>query len=150
MATGRHVALGALALILGAACSPAPAPPATPADRGQATGPEAATPSQPQSVVDASQQGQGLPSLDRMIVRNVGLTLAVRGVAEAYRQVEQIAAESGGFVSGSQLRREGERAVATVTVRVPADSRIYQAALERLRAVAERILKVVPRNWTGA
>ena len=61
-------------------------------------------------------------------------------VTEAYRQVEQIAAEQGGLVAGSQFRQEGERTVATVTLRVPADNRTYQATLDRLRALADRVI----------
>jgi hypothetical protein len=83
---------------------------------------------------------QALPSLDRMIIRTVTMTLVVPNVAEAYRQVEQIAAEQGGLVASSQVRQEGDRTLATVTLRVPADGRGYQTTLDRLRGLADRVL----------
>jgi hypothetical protein len=66
--------------------------------------------------------------------------MAVASVPEAYRQAEQIAVEYGGYVANSQFRYEGERAVATVSVRVPADSRTYHAALDRLRGLTDHLL----------
>ncbi len=86
------------------------------------------------------QAAQALPSLDRMIVRNVSMTLVVANVVEAYHQIEQIALEQGGQVAGSQVRQEGDRTLATVTLRVPADGRAYQATLDRLRELADRVL----------
>jgi hypothetical protein len=83
---------------------------------------------------------QVLPSLDRMIIRTVTLSLLVPDVAEAYRQVERIAAEQGGLIGASQVRQEGDLATATVTVRVPADHATYAATMERLRALAEKVV----------
>ena len=75
-----------------------------------------------------------------MIVRTINLTLVVGNVQDTYRQVERLAAEQGGYVAGSQVRQEGERMTATVTLRVPADSAIYLTTLERLRGLAERVV----------
>jgi hypothetical protein len=149
---GRPIAaLGLLALLLSAACaSPAPGPtsnqqsvaepansparPPTDSSRGQ-SGQAVA------NVADAGQQAQGLPGLDRMIVRNITLTLAVPNVQDAYHQVAQIAAEQGGLVANAQIRQDGERTSATVTLRVPTDPATYQATLERLRALAQRVIE---------
>src|ERR1043165_8944979 len=73
------------------------------------------------NVADASQQAQGLPGLDRLIVRHIHLTLAAPNVQDAYYQVAQIAAEQGGLVANAQIRQDGERTSATVTLRVPTD-----------------------------
>jgi hypothetical protein len=118
----------------------APGPPAAPAaqapaanDSGRASGAASAVGGQAGQVV-------ALPSLDRLIIRNVSMTLVVPNVVEAYRQIELIAAEQGGLVAGSQVKQEGERTVATVTLRVPADGRAYQATLDRVRNLADRVL----------
>ncbi|MDP8922339.1 MAG: DUF4349 domain-containing protein, partial [Chloroflexota bacterium] len=84
---------------------------------------------------------QNLPSLDRMIIRTVSMTIAVQNVQEAFRQAERIANEQGGLVAGSQLRQDGDRVTATVTLRVPSDSATYQETLARLRALAERVVE---------
>ncbi|HEY7064336.1 MAG TPA: DUF4349 domain-containing protein [Chloroflexota bacterium] len=131
----------------------APAAPASGvSDAGRAAAPAApgvpgapAAPAAPASGAASTVGGQGglaqaLPSLDRMIIRTVTMTLVVPNVAEAYRQVEQIAAEQGGLVASSQVRQEGDRTLATVTLRVPADGRGYQTTLDRLRGLADRVL----------
>src|SRR4051794_20245785 len=98
--------------------------PAAPAD-GQAAG---------QAVA------QVLPSLDRLIIRTVTLSLVVRDVQEAYGQVERIAAEQGGLIGGSQVRQESDYAAATIPVRVPADPATYARTMVRLRGLADRIV----------
>ena len=102
-------------------------------------GAPAAAPAPPGAPADATQQN--LPRLDRMIIRTISMTIGVGNVQEAYRQVERIAVEQGGLIAGSQIRQEGERTIATVTVRVPADGANFQTTLERLRAVAERVVE---------
>ena len=99
-----------------------------------------AVPGAPVAAQSADAARQTLPStFERMIIRTVSLTLGVADVQDAYRQVERIASEQGGMVANSQVRQEGDRTVATVTVRVAADPATYQATLERLRAVAEKV-----------
>jgi hypothetical protein len=115
----------------------APAAPAADSGRGGSV-PAANAPAA--AIGGQAAPAQALPSLDRMIVRNVTMTLVVPNVVEAYRQVELIAAEQGGLVAGSQVKQEGERTVATVTLRVPADGRGYQTTLDRLRGLADRVL----------
>ncbi len=109
-----------------------PAPASAPAAR-QAAGGAAANQA-------ADQAQQNLPSLDRMIIRTVTMTIAVGNVQETYRQVEQLVAEQSGYLAGSQIRQDGDRMTATMTIRVPADPTTYQATLERLRGLAERVV----------
>jgi hypothetical protein len=135
-------AIGLLVLVLGGACSPAMGPaPQPPAAVDRSAAPDAAG-GAPGRVGQAADQApaQTLPSLDRMIVRTVTLSLIVPDVQEAYRQVERIAAEQGGLIGASQVRQEGDRATASVPVRVPADYRTYTATMERLRALAEKVV----------
>jgi len=100
----------------------------------------ASTASSP-SAAAAQAPVAALPSLDRLVVRNVSLTLVVPNVQDAYRQVERIAADQGGVIAGSQIRQDGDRFTASVTVRVPADATTYQATLDRLRAIADRVVE---------
>lgn len=83
---------------------------------------------------------QNLPSSDRMIIRTVTMTIAVQNVQDVFRQVEQVASEQNGYLAGSQIRQDGDRMTATVTLRVPADNATYQATLERLRGLGERVI----------
>jgi hypothetical protein len=75
-----------------------------------------------------------------MIIRTVTMTIAVKDVQATFQQVEQLAAEQQGYLSGSQIRQDGDRLTATMTLRVPADPATYQATLERLRGIAERVV----------
>jgi hypothetical protein len=113
--------------------APAAAPAAPPAPRQQAPGGAAAG-------APADQAQQNLPSLDRMIIRTVTMTMAVGNVQEAFRRVESIVGEQNGYLSGSQIRQDGDRMTATMTLRVPADPATYQATLEKLRGIADRVV----------
>ena len=117
-------------------------PPAAKAAAGpaqaRAGGGVAAAPAAAPAAADAAQQN--LPRLDRMIIRTVSLTIGVTDVQEAYRQVERVALEQGGLIAGSQIRQEGDRTTATMTVRVPADSANVQTTLERLRGIAGKVV----------
>ena len=148
----------ALSLLAGAACGwsqsgPRADAPAIQPDAGVA-GETASKPAAPAAArqaapapaaqaaatsADASQV-KNLPSLDRMLIRTVTMTLSVLNVQEAHRQAERIAVEHGGLIAGSQVRQEGERMTATVTVRIPADPTTYQATMERLRGIAEKVV----------
>ena len=113
--------------------APAAAPAAPPAPRQQAPGGGAAG-------APADQVQQNLPSLDRMIIRTVTMTLAVGNVQEAFHKVESIVGEQNGYLAGSQISQDGDRMTATMTLRVPADPAIYQATLEKLRGIADRVV----------
>jgi len=102
--------------------------------------PPASTASSPTGGAAQAQLG-ALPSLDRLVIRNVSLTLVVPNVQDAYRQVERIAVDQGGSIAGSQIRQDGDRFTASLTVRVPADATTYQATLDRLRAIADRVVE---------
>lgn len=144
------------ALLVTSAC--AAASPTSTADRGRTTesaAPKAVAPSAPgqaaaarpatggaagNAAPAAEQAQQDLPSFDRMIIRTVTMTIAVGSVQDAFRQVELLAAEQQGYLSGSQIRQDGDRLTATMTMRVPADPATYQATLERLRGIADRVM----------
>jgi hypothetical protein len=117
----------------GAAAKPA-APPAPQAAAAPRQAPGGAAGNQ------ADQAQQTVPSFDRMIIRTVTMTLAVANVEEAFHKVEQVVAEQNGYLSGSQIRQDGDRMTATMTLRVPADPATYQATLERLRGLADRVV----------
>lgn len=142
--------LGLIALLVTSACAAA----SSPAAKGQTAsesaprtaGAPAAAPAPQRAASGGAAQGQAdqaqqnLPSLDRMIIRTVTMTIAVGDVESAFHQVEQIVSEQQGYVAGSQLRQDGDRMTATVTIRVPADPATYQTTLERLRGIAERVV----------
>jgi hypothetical protein len=117
--------------------APAAAAPPRPAAAPAAGGASANQAAQARPA-DAVQQD--LPSFDRMIIRTVTMTLAVGNVQEAFHTVEQIVAEQNGYLSSSQIRQDGDRMTATMTLRVPADPATYQMTLERLRKVADRVI----------
>jgi len=158
---GRIVAVLVLsALLLSSAC--ASSSPASTADRGRtsesaaapkaAAPPPASAPAPAQSAARsapvgagitapaADQAQQNLPSVDRMIIRTVTMTIAVNNVQEAFRQVETLASEQQGYLSQSQIRQDGDRLTATMTLRVPSNDATFRATLERLRGIAERVV----------
>ena len=49
------------------------------------------------------------PYLDRMIIRTVTMTIAAANVQDTFKQVEQLAAEQGGYLAGTQMRQDGDR-----------------------------------------
>ena len=75
-----------------------------------------------------------------MIIRTVTMTIAVGNVDATFKQVEQLVNEQRGYLAGTSIRQDGDRQVATVTLRVPADPTTYQLTLERLRGLAERVV----------
>ena len=119
-----------------AAQAPAPAATAAPAAAREAR-PAAAPQGSP---ADAAAQ-PNLPPTDRMIIRTVSMTIGVSNVQDAYREVERIATEQGGLIAGSQVRQDGDRTTATVTIRVPADPTTYRTTLERLRGIADKVVE---------
>ncbi|MCC7367497.1 MAG: DUF4349 domain-containing protein [Chloroflexi bacterium] len=140
----------ALLTTTGCAASPSASPPRT-AESAASAPKSAAAPAAPAPAAvsrpasgganqPADQAQQNLPSLDRMIVRTVTMTIAVPNVQEAYNKVEALAAAQRGYLSGTRIRQEGDRTVADVTLRVPADPATYQATLDQLRALADRVI----------
>jgi hypothetical protein len=117
----------------------APAAPAPPPTGGSAAAPRQAAGAAP-AASQADQLQQTLPAVDRMIIRTVTMTIAVTDVQDAFHKVEQLAGEQRGFLASSQIRQDGDRLTATVTLRVPADTASFQSTLERLRGLAERVV----------
>jgi hypothetical protein len=114
-----------------AAPAPAAAPPA-PRQQGAAAGAA--------SNAQADQTQPSVPSLDRMIIRTVTMTIAVDNVQDVFHKVEALAASQNGYVASSQMRQDGDRLTGTVTLRVPADSATYQSTLEQLRGFAKEVV----------
>jgi hypothetical protein len=79
------------------------------------------------------------PSVERMVVRNADITLAVRDVLKAVDQVTQLAQRLGGWVVSSSITgQQGEQPRATVTLRVPEGR--FDEALSELRRLAEWVV----------
>jgi Domain of unknown function (DUF4349) len=112
--------------------APGAVPPAAPAAKQAGSGGAA------NQAADQAQQN--LPSLDRMIVRTVTMTIAVSNVQESFKKIEQLVSAQRGYLAGTSIRQDGDRQVATLTLRVPADPATYQATLEQLRGLAERVV----------
>lgn len=112
--------------------APPPAPPAAAAPKQAASGGAA------NQAADQAQQN--LPSLDRMIIRTVTMNIAVGNVQETFKKVEQLASAQRGYLTGTSIRQEGDRQVASMTLRIPADPATYQSTLEQLRGFAERVV----------
>jgi hypothetical protein len=74
---------------------------------------------------------------DRKIVQTATIRLQVEGVNESFADIGNIAAEEGGFVASSNFAYQGEHQVATITIRVPAQS--YQSVLARVRELGARV-----------
>ncbi|MFN8635624.1 MAG: DUF4349 domain-containing protein [Chloroflexota bacterium] len=130
--------------------APRAVPPAAPAAPGVAAAPPAPAPAQRAAANQpasggaaapaADQAQQSVPNLDRMIIRTVTMTLAVTDVPDAFHKVEQIVSQQRGYLAGTQIRQDGDRQIATMTIRVPADQATYQATLEQLRGISERVV----------
>jgi uncharacterized protein DUF4349 len=114
----------------------APASAAAPAnDAAAGSAARSTAPSQPNSSVASV----SVPPLDRMIIRTVTLALSVDDVAQSFKQVEMIADCVGGNVTGSTFSQDGDRTTASVVLRIPADQRTYNTAMEQLRKLAVRV-----------
>src|SRR5688500_11274289 len=73
----------------------------------------------------------------RMIVRTADVRIVVTDTTKAVNAVTSSIESQGGYVSGSQIWREGELLRAKLTLRVPADK--LTAALSAIRGVAKRV-----------
>jgi hypothetical protein len=74
---------------------------------------------------------------DRKIVQTATIRLQVEGVNESFADIGTIAAEEGGFVASSNFAYQGDSQVATITIRVPAQS--YQSVLARVRGLGAKV-----------
>src|SRR3990167_4149930 len=122
---------------------------------GAANRPEAAPPSEASAATreprSDSQKGQVRPAagdasagsglLDRMIVYNTAVSLAVESVPESVNAIGALAEGVGGFVAGTSIRYNDDKEYATLTLRVPATA--YNQVMNGLRRMA---VKVVNEN----
>jgi len=86
---------------------------------------------------DGETQGAGIPgaaNVERKIIYTVGLDLIVEDTEVAFKEVQRLAEEMGGFVANSNMWRQDEHPRGSLTVRVPADA--LEDALESFRALA--------------
>jgi hypothetical protein len=75
--------------------------------------------------------GEGI---ERKIIYNVSLHLIVKDSDEAFAEVQRLTQELGGFVSESNMWRDGEYRRGSVTVRIPVGE--LDNAMEQFRALA--------------
>ena len=75
--------------------------------------------------------------LPRMIVRTADVRIVVADTSKAVDAVTKSVESQGGYVSGSQIWREGELLRAKLTLRVPGDK--LTSALSAIRDVAKRV-----------
>ncbi|MDO8690575.1 MAG: DUF4349 domain-containing protein, partial [Dehalococcoidia bacterium] len=125
-----------------ASCSPAAAPSKTAGgassnQAGQALG-GSGTSSQPASPGEsAAPAGGETTATDRMIVYNMQMSMEVADTADAMEKVAGIAQAQGGYVVSSNFHYEGDKRLATVTIRVPSPN--YQLTLAELRRLAIKV-----------
>lgn len=77
------------------------------------------------------------PAMPRMIVRTADVRIVVSDTSKAVDAVTKSIEGAGGYVSGSNIWREGELLRAKLTLRVPADQ--LTSVLASIRAQAKRV-----------
>lgn len=80
---------------------------------------------------------QSKPQPQRMIVRRADMRILVDDTSKAVAAVTKAIEASGGYVSDSNIWRDGELLRAKLTLRVPSDQ--LTAALASIRSVAKRV-----------
>jgi len=88
-------------------------------------------------VALAGTEAEAVPSVPRMIVRTADVKIIVADTSKAVEAITKSAEAAGGYVSGSNIWREGELLRAKLTLRVPADQ--LTATLASIRGVAKRV-----------
>jgi len=78
-----------------------------------------------------------VPKIPRMIVRTAEMRIVVADTTKAVDAVTKSVEAMGGFVSGSNIWREGELLRATLKLRVPSDK--LTSTLASIRALATRV-----------
>lgn len=76
-------------------------------------------------------------SIDRKIVSTASIQMQVENVGGSFEEVGRIATAAGGFVASSSFSNRGDDQVASVTIRVPAES--YQSVLGSLRNLGVKV-----------
>jgi hypothetical protein len=118
-------------LILVLACSKQESRGASTVDRTSAAPIMAADSAQARVAESAS------PAMPRMIVRTADVKIVVADTAKSIEAITKSAEAAGGYVSGSNIWRDGELLRAKLTLRVPADK--LTATLAAIRNVAKRV-----------
>jgi hypothetical protein len=77
------------------------------------------------------------PSLDRLVITDVKLSLSVDDAVDVAHRAERIADQYGGFAAGSTIRDSGDHREANLMLRVPAGN--LSMALADLRGLARKV-----------
>jgi hypothetical protein len=117
------------------AIAPVPAPAPTRAAAAPAAAPAiSSVTGESLQKVDASVANT---AVDRLIIRNGSLTLVVKDVADSVTKVTEIAVAAGGYVLRTDSRYQGENLIATVSIKVPAES--FDDVMSKLRKLAIKV-----------
>lgn len=74
---------------------------------------------------------------ERMLVRTAQLSITVTDTAKAVQEAKAVVEGLGGYVTSSQLYKQGERLYATMVLRVPAER--FDDALAQIKALAVEV-----------
>ncbi len=99
------------------------------------------SPVQPQATAaPAASDAAGMPALqDRMIIQHAEISMVVKDTETAATAIRNQAAAGGGYVSSSNLFRDGEQLRGTLTVRVPAQA--LPTFLDQIKSMAVRVVR---------
>jgi hypothetical protein len=89
------------------------------------------------SAAPGAAHAPAVPKMPRMIVRTAEMRIVVTDTTKAVDAVTKSVEAMGGFVSGSNIWREGELLRATLKLRVPADK--LTSTLASIRGLAQRV-----------
>jgi hypothetical protein len=142
----RHfsIALALVLLLVATGCSvasPAAVAPSSPnyagesgKQSGAATSAPAPRPAAAVAPEPNAQGGAAATGWDRYVIRNGEAYLTVKDVEAAAGEVTRIATEAGGFVSGSNVRRDNTRVFAELVIQVPAEA--FDRVVGELKSLA--------------
>ncbi len=74
---------------------------------------------------------------ERMLIRTAQLSITVTDTAKAVQEAKAVAEGLGGYVTSSQMYKQGERLYATMVLRVPAER--FDEALAQIKALAVEV-----------
>lgn len=74
---------------------------------------------------------------ERMLIRTAQLSITVTDTAKAVQEAKAVAEGLGGYVTSSQMYKQGERLYATMVLRVPAER--FDDALAQIKALAVEV-----------
>ena len=99
------------------------------------------SPVQPQATAaPAASDAFGMPTLqDRMIIQHAEISMVVKDTETTATAIRNQAAAGGGYVSSSNLFRDGEQLRGTLTVRVPAQA--LSTFLDQIKSMAVRVVR---------